>query len=170
MGLLFVVIACSGMPHSQTGLCVAPEETSVSNASQVVGQFLDRVGCYARLYCFWVMCEEDCLFCLDDDDSFLSLFVSHGPSAFDISRKGRTRCGLLRSVTSRKREERERAFYGRPSSRTDFCHPLLEQCTSLRRRASRSIGSSSALWCRCRRRLGLASLGGISGNGGDLSA
>ena len=48
-------------------------EESVPNARQVVGQLFDRVGCNARLYCFWVVCQEECLFRLHNNDSFLSL-------------------------------------------------------------------------------------------------
>lgn len=64
----FVVVAC-WHPH-QRGYA-----ESVSNARQVVGQLFDRVGCNARLYCFWVVCEEECLFRLHNDDSFLSLLT-----------------------------------------------------------------------------------------------
>jgi hypothetical protein len=48
---------------------------SISDTRQVVGQFLHHGDCLSRLDCFWVVCDEDGLFCLHNYDAFLSLDI-----------------------------------------------------------------------------------------------
>lgn len=45
----------------------------VSDADQVGAQFLHGVRGCAGLYCLWVVCDEESLFRLDDNDSFSAL-------------------------------------------------------------------------------------------------
>jgi hypothetical protein len=87
--------------------------TSVSDARQVVTQLLDRAGCHARLDGFWVVCDEERLFCLDNHDAFLSL---HVPIC----------CQLMSSEVGTQRKQGRRVclcWTDSPSSRTDFYHP-----------------------------------------------
>ena len=49
----------------------------VSHTDEVGAEFLDCVGGRAGLYCLRVVCDEEGLFRLDDDDAFSSLCLLH---------------------------------------------------------------------------------------------
>lgn len=45
----------------------------VSHSDEIGSEFLDRVGRRAGLYCLGIMCDEESLFRLHDDDAFSAL-------------------------------------------------------------------------------------------------
>ena len=69
-------------PNDSLSLSLPPPIThrthtpcSIANANQIIRKLLHHLGCFAGLYGFGVVCDEDGLLRLDDENAFSALFV-----------------------------------------------------------------------------------------------